>query len=475
MKKCLLGLLLVVALIAVSCSQDNAVQDELISISFAKLEAKTIETAEDNGTTVTAAVKIGDVADYYWSYKATKADEGFKTGETKDGESYVFKNCADEKGLGTAKSFSKGKWTFELKAYVTSEARTAGTSAIFEGKVTEVNLTSSQTVNIPINYTYVSGVGTAKFEITASLDTSSTGDEGNGYAISAIKMTIGTTEVSLTKDSTVETKWTAEQANITSGAHSVGITVTVSKDTDSKTATKADLCTAVIMHGMTTEITGTASVKLTLQDEQISITFNPTTPTTQPTLAVGETALGGGYIFYDVDADNGDGKNDGKGADGLTSADCGWRYIQAATSDITSTYVDKVWGPSQNLSTDTKIGSGYANTKKIYNATTDSSTNMATEVLNKTIDGGTGWFIPSYYELKALYTVLKVDKNLNSLGNAVHYWSSSDSSATYARTILFSSGTEGSMLKSNGQKVRPVRYLTESGEVYIPTETQSGK
>jgi hypothetical protein len=473
MKKCLLGLLLVVAIIAVSCSQDNAVQDELISISFAKLEAKAIESAEDNGTTVTATVKIGEVADYYWSYKATKADEGFSTGATEG-----FVSCGDAAGLGGARNFSKGKWTFELKAYATSEARTAGTSAIFEGKVTTESLTNAtNTVNIPINYTYVSGTGTAKFEITANLDTSTTGDEGNGYAISAIKMTIGTTEVSLTKDSTDETKWTATKDSVTSGAHAVGITVTVSKTSaDDETATKADLCTAVIMHGMTTEITGTASVKLTLQDEQISITFNPTTPTTQPTLAVGETALGGGYIFYDVDADNNDGTEGGKGADGLTSADCGWRYIQAATSDITTNANKKAWGPSLLLSTATTIGSGYANTKKIYDATTDKTTdNMATAVWNKTIDGGTGWFIPSFRELKALYAVLKAGKNLSSLGNGVHYWSSSDTSETMSRTIVFESGNEGIKSKSNGCMVRPVRYLTESGEVYIPTETQAGK
>ena len=45
--------------------------------------------------------------------------------------------------------------------------------------------------------------------------------------------------------------------------------------------------------------------------------------------AVGHKGEAGGIIFYDCDADNEVGN-----PDGLKSVECGWRYLEAAPSDI---------------------------------------------------------------------------------------------------------------------------------------------
>ena len=57
------------------------------------------------------------------------------------------------------------------------------------------------------------------------------------------------------------------------------------------------------------------------------------------TYVIGMTGPGGGYIFYDCDADNT--TSDPDGADNLISSTCGWRYLEAApTVMYLSSYSD---------------------------------------------------------------------------------------------------------------------------------------
>ena len=178
-----------------------------------------------------------------------------------------------------------------------------------------------------------------------------------------------------------------------------------------------------------------------------------------------EKGPSGGFVFYDCDADNDTGNEDG-----LKSSECGWRYLEAATSNITSSIGEFLpWGAADFVDTETAIGTGYANTSKIYAATTDGSTNIATEVLNRTIDGVVGWFVPSEDELTLMYDNLyKEGVTYFETQIEESYWSSSGWGSSFARSRNFLYGGQGNPNKSSAYRVRPVRYLTSSGEVYIP-------
>ena len=280
MKKCLLGLLLVVALVAVSCSQDKVVQDDLISISFTKLEAKAISSdynVSSAGTWGYATVQIGDVKDYYWTYKATKADTGFTTGEIEN-----FANWNEGAGLSGSKQFSKGKWTFVLKAYASEADRTAGTKAIFEGEITTGELTAASTVTVPVNYTYVTGAGKASFTITPEIEQakSAEGTALTEYKVTKVEMLIDGKTVQLAENQE-KTAWVGTQAEITTGVQPVGIKVYVD-DEEEPRYSKEDYGTAIIMYGMTTAITGSAKITLSA-DLTIGISAGATLPTEQPT------------------------------------------------------------------------------------------------------------------------------------------------------------------------------------------------
>jgi hypothetical protein len=280
MKKCLLGLLLVVALVAVSCSQDKVVQDDLISISFTKLEAKAISSdynVTSAGTWGNATVQIGGVNDYYWTYKATKADTGFTTGQIED-----FEIWNEGAGLSGSKQFSKGKWTFMLKAYASESDRTAGTKAIFEGEATTGELTVASTVMVPVNYTYVTGTGKASFTITPEIEQakSAEGTALTQYKVTKVEMLIDGKSVELAENE-AKTAWIGTQAEITTGVQPVGIKVYVDNE-EEPSYSKEDYGTAIIMYGMTTDITGSAKITLSA-DLTIGITAGATLPTEQPT------------------------------------------------------------------------------------------------------------------------------------------------------------------------------------------------
>ena len=197
------------------------------------------------------------------------------------------------------------------------------------------------------------------------------------------------------------------------------------------------------------------------------------------TFAVGDTGPAGGYIFYDCDADNNDGQNDGAGTDGLKSSVCGWRYLEAAPSDLTSadgataTFVFGYYyasGYNQVLSSgNTAIGTGKKNTKALVDAmgtlarTADygeTTTDQYAARLCTTYRGGglSDWFLPSKDELVAMYN----KKDTIGGFSAARYWSSSESSVNYARYCHFSTG-EGEDTRANSYRVRPIRAFAEAG------------
>ena len=281
MKKVLLGLLLVVAVIAVSCSQDSAVQDDLISIRFTKLEAKAIDenvySVTGDATWGNANVQVGAVGDYYWTYCAIKNDDGFTTGDT----DYEYINWSEDKGLEGSKKFSAGEWVFQLKAYVTAEDRAnrdTDDKAIFAGEVTTGNLTSSQSISVPMACTYVSGNGSFNFTISTTL----TDSEDTGVQISKVEMVVAGETVELTKGAT---NWTGSKASVATGKQKVEIKVYLDEETTPRVS--KEIGTAYVLHGLTTNVTGSATI--TISAKEIDISFDPELPSSLPAdIAVGD-------------------------------------------------------------------------------------------------------------------------------------------------------------------------------------------
>lgn len=197
--------------------------------------------------------------------------------------------------------------------------------------------------------------------------------------------------------------------------------------------------------------------------------------------AVGHKGQAGGIIFYDCDDDNESGN-----PDGLKSDECGWRYLEAAPSDIkTGNNAGFVFGYYRKAPEDdnrfvsgytkydetnctlTAIGSGKKNTELLVKAmgsstyTKSSGSDKTTAYAAKLCDdytygGYDDWFLPSLDELYLMY------KNLQrgGLGGFASddYWSSSEDTG-YARYawLQYFYGGQSYISRDNYSRVRPVR------------------
>ena len=176
--------------------------------------------------------------------------------------------------------------------------------------------------------------------------------------------------------------------------------------------------------------------------------------------SIGETGPAGGYIFYDCDADNNIETEDKDGArkynlDGLTSSECGWRYLEAAESDLSNSALYG-WGPTETVSTKTGIGEGKNNTELL--SSKGGSYAAANGASGYEHNGFDDWFLPSKDELNLMFTNL-AKKNICSFATTYYYWSSSESNVRKAWRQYFVAayGTQIEEAKSTGCYVRPCR------------------
>ena len=170
--------------------------------------------------------------------------------------------------------------------------------------------------------------------------------------------------------------------------------------------------------------------------------------------AIGDTGPAGGLVFYDK---------------GYYSY--GWRYLEAAPSDLGS-YVFGFYraiDTSDYLATGTSpgIGSGRINTEMLvesmggeaYRNNNKDGVRIADYAAKKCLDYEAGgyddWFLPSKDELDLMYKNLKVQ----GLGgfSGVYYWSSSEGNAYYAWYQYFSNGDQYDHNRNDVCRVRPVR------------------
>lgn len=187
---------------------------------------------------------------------------------------------------------------------------------------------------------------------------------------------------------------------------------------------------------------------------------------------VGETGPAGGIIFYDCDED--DTESDPNGADDLTSATCGWRYLEVAPTDLSQKYIFglyKVDGADSSVGTSAAVGKGKENTDALIaamGAKAPGREDSETHAAQACADYGNGtdyddWFLPSSSELHKIYENVK-QKGLGGTWDTGeytdYYWSSTDINGTpnlYAYTVHINTGAEDSEYRYDAYNVRPAR------------------
>jgi hypothetical protein len=156
---------------------------------------------------------------------------------------------------------------------------------------------------------------------------------------------------------------------------------------------------------------------------------------------VGGPGPAGGIVFYD--------KGDSSG---------GWRYLEAAPAE---TEFEAEWGAyKENVTgTETGIGTGKRNTELIAAfLNSRGETGRAAQVCaNLSVNGFSGWFLPSTDELNLMYQNLR----RNNIGDFTNdwYWSSSQDAnhGSDAWDQYFGYGNRDYNYKYGGSSVRAVR------------------
>ena len=185
------------------------------------------------------------------------------------------------------------------------------------------------------------------------------------------------------------------------------------------------------------------AAQTTAAAETRAITAETTTPgttqpekttaetTTQPVTenidySIGDTGPAGGLIFYI----------------NPNSATDGWKYLEAAASDLTNdnNYYFIPWNNEDHILTGVTaiaIGSGISNTQEIVNMQGEGS--YAAKLCSDLTKGGySDWFLPSIDELNLMHENLY----LNGLGSFEPdvYWSSSEINIKTASSLYFNDG-----------------------------------
>ncbi len=150
-----------------------------------------------------------------------------------------------------------------------------------------------------------------------------------------------------------------------------------------------------------------------------------------------DTGLAGGLIFYD------------KG-----SFSDGWRYLEAAPGDQSTSQVWSNITGAAVTGTSTDIGTGQANSDAII-AQAGHTGSAAKVCLDYVYGGYSDWFLPSQDELNWMYVNLYSQGVGGFAGDS--YWSSSEYSANGAWDQFFGSGEQFDDFKGDDMYVRAAR------------------
>ena len=214
----------------------------------------------------------------------------------------------------------------------------------------------------------------------------------------------------------------------------------------------------------------TGSVKVTKANMVLTITKG-----TYTEYSIGDIGPGGGYIVFDADY-SGSNELYTHYFEGYSSATLGWRYLEAATSDLEESYVFGYYrGSGTNsviVSKDNgeKIGKGRSNTAALVakmGKTSLSEENGGDKAeyaayVAQSYDGGgySDWFLPSSKELEMLDLLNRMSKGGVKTGSTNYYWTSTEHDGTNAENTSFLSGggiAGGDVARSSKNYVRPFR------------------
>lgn len=290
--------MLIVATLFVSCTPQSGIKDtDTVSVYFGDLVAKGIDnnvySVTPSGEITESKVDGLSVEKLYWSYKAVKADDNFKDGETGSMTGNVDGYMPVTSGMGlnaTITGLAKGKWNFYLQAFTTAEDRTAGTPVIYSGESGELELLQDGTVTIATNYVYnKDGKGKVNFEIAVNIEQTLPEDTETTikyYEVTAVKAYAGDLSVDLTgaKTSGDNAKyagtWTGSIEDVPYSLATTKYEVYV----DGETIPRATISgNSVVMTNLETNVKGTAT--LTLTTGTVSVTFEGSSvPEAQPVI-----------------------------------------------------------------------------------------------------------------------------------------------------------------------------------------------
>jgi hypothetical protein len=157
------------------------------------------------------------------------------------------------------------------------------------------------------------------------------------------------------------------------------------------------------------------------------------------TLTVGQTGPGGGIVFFNKGNANG-----------------GWQYLEAAPNDQSTGIVFGCSNTSYKGTLST-IGSGEANTALIVAGCNEAS--FAAKLCNDLVLGGQNdWFLPSIFELKAMYKNLHVNSQGNfNIDPTSSAYSSSSADEYNLFSFYFYKGNVSNMQMLSNYYVRAIR------------------
>ena len=190
---------------------------------------------------------------------------------------------------------------------------------------------------------------------------------------------------------------------------------------------------------------------------------------------IGDIGPGGGYIVFDADYKGSD-KTYLREFKGYSSSKLGWRYLEAAESDLYGSYIFGYYRESGTNSVivsendGKEIGKGRSNTASLVEKMGKTSLNKDSgededayaAYAAQSYDGGgfLDWFLPSIKELGMLKLLNKKSLGDVKMGNANNYWSSTENDGTKANSKSFvSAGVISGYndARSKNNYVRPFR------------------